>query len=162
MKVSWISFIAVVMIFSSCKIETCDELIPEIEFKELIVIDSIRATLIIGFKDCDGDIGLEPTDTLPPFDYNLFLEYYYLENGIWILRDLSDESQGFSPFYYRIAPIENKASSDILEGEIEVALNGYNLEQSTDRPDTIKFSIMLRDQALNNSNIVETPPLVVF
>ena len=47
-----------------------------IEFSKFEQFDDKTATLIVTFKDCNGDIGLNQADSIEPFQYNFFMEYF--------------------------------------------------------------------------------------
>ena len=125
---------------------------PKIEFINFLQMGQDSAKLIVSFTDGDGDIGLFDYDTLPPYDYNLFLDYYERNNGEWELFDLP------TPFYYRIPPLSDTDDGKALQGEIEVDLIFYYRPNG---PDTIKYDIKLRDRELNESNIISTGPIAV-
>lgn len=116
--------------------------------------------MIIHFQDCNGDVGLEDSDTLPPFNtesdyyYNLKLDYFEFQEGKWVrIADLEP------PFYYRIPNLTPKGKTKKLEGDIEVSLEPtYYLPFS--KFDTLMFSIQLFDRELNGSNIIETPQII--
>jgi hypothetical protein len=135
----------------SCKVEECDEVAPIIEFKSF-QNQGDTGILIVTFKDCDGDIGLTPSDTAYPYDFNYFVEYFELIDGEWVFLDLN------VPFNYRIPPLETGALSKIREGEIEVKmLPRYYIAGGKD---TFRYEIYLKDLALNVSNRVVTPMIV--
>ncbi len=131
---------------------------PKIAFKSLAQFGD-SASLVITFTDGDGDIGLDDTDLQPPFDtastyyYNLFLEYAELRNGEWVEPPL------LLPFYYRIPRITPAGQNKTLEGEIAVALKPWPI--NVPPYDTIRFSVMMVDRALNESNVVFSEPVVV-
>lgn len=111
--------------------------------------------LFIHYTDGDGNIGLTQGDTVAPYVgqyyYNCFLEYYELQNGQWELINLP------LPFYYRIPPLEEDGKD--IEGVIDVRLSSPFFSPS--QYDTIKFSVKIVDRDLNESNLVETGPIVV-
>ena len=112
--------------------------------------------MIIDFTDGDGDIGLNERDTLPPYNfnedpfnkyyYNLLLYYFEKNDSIWQEIELP------VPYFYRIPVITPRGQNKALNGEIEVAISlPFN------RPDSIRFEIILIDQALRESNRLQTP-----
>lgn len=125
---------------------------PIIKFKDFIP-EGDSAKLIFEFTDGDGDIGLRPQDTVPPFDANLFLKYYEQREGVFV------EIEPIIPFNYRIPDISRKGKIKTLEGEIMVRINYYYDFASP--YDTIKYSAYIVDRALNKSNVIETNPIVV-
>lgn len=131
---------------------------PRIEFKAFEQFGD-SASLVISFTDGDGDIGLDASDTQAPFDtastyyFNLFLEYYELRNGEWVQPPL------LLPYYYRVPRITPTGQNKALEGEIAVALKPWPI--NVPQFDTIRFSVMMVDRALNESNVVMTPNIKV-
>ena len=133
---------------------------PEISFENFEKAENNTAYLTVSFTDGDGNIGLEKGDTTGKFSpdsryhHNLFLEYYEKKNGDWVKRDLDP------PFYYRIPPLEPEGRSKALEGDIRVHIKPTYYDPTSPH-DTIKFSAQLADRDLNESNIVETDPIIV-
>lgn len=116
------------------------------------------ATLVINFTDGDGDIGLNPQDTLPPFDlssryyHNLFIRYYELQNGVWTYIPITNP-----PLSYRTPVVTPTGQNKSLDGTITVDLTLYYNPNSSF--DTIKLDVQLVDRALHESNIIETGTL---
>lgn len=112
--------------------------------------------MIIDFTDGDGDIGLDEGDTLPPYEYteepfnkyyyNLLLYYYEKNDSIW------EEVPLPVPYFYRIPVITPRGQNKALNGEIDV-----DISLPFNRPDSIRFEIVLIDQALRESNRLQTP-----
>lgn len=136
---------------------------PVIEFKEFKKIptdDGIdeKGVLVLTFTDGDGDIGLGQGDTLPPFDpnseyyYNFFTRYYEKQNGEFVEIELD------IPNYFRIPVLTPIGQNKTLEGDIEVELFINNPFSDYD---TIKFDAWIVDQALNESNVVETGEIII-
>ncbi len=133
---------------------------PRIEFEDFQEVNQNKALLTISFRDGDGNVGLAKGDTTGDFApgnryyNNLFLEYYEKRNGQWVKRDLDP------PFHYRVPPLDDENDDEeSLEGDIQVTLEPYYYDP-TSPYDTIKYSIQLADKALNESNVVETDPIV--
>ena len=118
------------------------------------------AKLTFTFTDGDGDIGLDPADTLAPYDpdayyhYNLYLDYYEKDdvNGWQRGRDLEGDSIVFA---YRLKPIVVKGKARGIKGTMDVTIVNFANPFSTES-DTIKYEIRLIDRALNESNVIET------
>lgn len=142
--------------FYSCKPEECENEVPEITFKEFIQFPDSSGTLKIDFIDCDGDIGLTDADTFPPYDKNLLLTYFEMVDGQWEEIDLGEFA-----FEYRIPPITPDGQSKVLEGEIAVDINPLYFDPFSPNSDTVKFEVVLRDQAKNESNKVSTGTIIV-
>jgi hypothetical protein len=82
---------------------------PEIEFKELIFSQGLASadSLIISlkFKDAEGDLGLDPTDILPPYNP---LEYVRdAIGGLIFYRNRPQNAPNFNPVDWEINPIIN-------------------------------------------------------
>jgi hypothetical protein len=141
----------------SCKLEQCDDPVPFVEFKDFIQSGD-SAEMILHFRDCDGDFGLEDVDGVPqaPYDYNLFMDYYYYKDTKWIKFQPADSFE--APFFYRVPEIENRSVSKTLEGEIHVQMYPYFIPPYDD---TIRYEIYIRDRALNESNRIVTPSIII-
>jgi len=156
-----ISTALVVSSLSKCRRPDCEDTRPSIEFKDFIQFQDSSGKLLIGFHDCDGNIGLDDGDTLPPYDlaggyyYNLKMEYYEMNNGTWEKILLS------IPFYYRIPLIEPDGNNKTLDGEIAVDISPWYFDPFSPNSDTVKFDITLIDRDLQISNTVSTSMLVI-
>lgn len=159
----WVLFIFMGMAFSSCTKHDVYPIEPAIEFYSFTKIPNNynvddKAILNMSFTDGDGDIGLEPWDTLPPYNYNgkyyynCFIDYYEKQHGQFVKVDLPVSNNSRIP----------KVSADLLErgirGNIEVELFINNILSPYD---TIKFSMYIYDRALHKSNIAETPEIII-
>ncbi len=51
-----------------------------------------RGVLKFSFTDGDGDIGLAQGDTIPPHDYNLYIDYFEKQNGEYVKIEFVDFS----------------------------------------------------------------------
>lgn len=106
------------------------------------------------FRDGDGDIGLDESDTLPPFDrsspffHNLWIDLYTVRNG-----------QAIDTFNFnaRIPNITPAGQVKSLEGEIQYEIPVDGLAEG----DTIRIGIQLVDRALNISPRAFSPDLIV-
>jgi len=117
-----------------------------------------KAILSVSFTDGDGDIGLEPWDTLPPYNYsspyhyNCYIDYFEKQNGQFVKVDLPVSNNSRIPM----------VNADLLDrgirGNIEIELFINNILSSYD---TVKFSMYIYDRALHKSNTVETPEIVI-
>jgi hypothetical protein len=122
------------------------------------------AMLAFDFTDGDGDIGLDPNDTVAPFNpdsyyhYNLHIEYFEKDDAEGWVQGTDIEGEPIV-FQYRIQPIEVKGEAKGLKGTIEVNMINYKNTFSSES-DTIRYSIKLIDKALNESNELESPEVV--
>jgi len=137
---------------------------PEIGFKSFeILTDSAKLT--ITFQDGDGDIGLNVSDTLPPYDtssiyhFNLFAQYWEKDDVLgWVQgTDIMGEP---IEFRYRTPIITPAGQNKALKGEIEMTLEPFYFNIGSSQSDTIKYKIMLVDRALNESNWVESEVVI--
>jgi len=116
-----------------------------------------RGVLTISFQDGDGDIGLNPWDLSPPYDtgsiyyYNYFIDVYSKRNGVFVKDSLN------IPLRYRIPDLTPDDPNKAIKGIIvdTIPLNPAPVY------DTIQFSMFIYDRALNKSNVVFTPEIVV-
>jgi hypothetical protein len=133
--------------------------IPSIKLDSFETNSNGSATLKLLFTDGDGDIGLNPGDTLAPFDinseyyYNLFVRYYELKNGVWTLIPINNP-----PLSYRTPVVTPTGQNKSLNGTLSVDLSLYFDPNSAF--DTIKLDVKLLDRALHESNIIELGPLI--
>jgi len=136
---------------------------PAIQFVSFTKIQNAtgvdnKGILKISFTDGDGDIGLTQGDTLPPFNigsqwyYNFFITYYERQHGILKKIDLPFTNNS------RIPPLSNSGSTKPIKGEIAIELYINNPLSSFD---TIAFEAGICDRALNVSNNILTPDIVV-
>ena len=141
--------------------------IPYIEFDNYELIkdpitrydDVVRLTFY--FQDGDGDIGLDDTiDTLPHFlqggeyHYNFIVDYYEKQNGIFVKPEMAMPDW----INKRIPRLSNKLPESI-EGTVSLNLD-FNKFSTTDY-DTIYYQFYIFDRALNKSNVIRTPEIVV-
>lgn len=132
---------------------------PVIEFKVLNTYGADSARLVLKFTDGDGNMGLEDSDTAPPFcttceyHHNLFCEYYEKQNGVWTHIPL-DPDLGQIPFWYRVPWLKPSGQNQSQQGEISIAMPFYYLTGTGF--DTARFEIYVVDRALNKSNTVVT------
>jgi len=157
--------------FSSCKKYEDYPPEPTIEFMDFILlrdeqgIDQ-RGVLRFSFADGDGNIGLLATDTLPPYDYNLFVTYFERQNGVFkeiflVTPNYINDSTivyDTATFNGRIPILMPAGKNKAISGEIEDTLFVNNPLSAFD---TIMFEVYIQDRKLNKSNTIQTPPIVV-
>jgi len=122
--------------------------------------------LRLAFTDGDGDFGLGPADTLYPYQkgneyyYNFFISYFEKQNGQFVKITLPPPYPGADTLSSnsRIPDLRDKAQGRALEGEIEMSLFTVNPFSAFD---TIRYEISICDRALNRSNTVITPEIVL-
>ena len=165
------------MVYSSCQNfeDFPDE--PRITYDNFLLETDVqsgittRGVLVINYTDGDGNIGLADWDTLPPFNYgskyyyNLIITYYEMHFGEWeetplVYWNNEDQQYDTLTFNARIPVLTPPSGNQAIKGFIQDTLFLYNpLSEKT--YDTIKFSVYIIDRLLNESNEVETPPIIV-
>lgn len=160
-KIYFIVFIFLLGI-CSCKRDCHFSEIPNLEFSKFEKISNStgidnQGYLKLNFTDGDGDIGLKSSDTLYPYGYNddyyynFFIDYYEKQNGVYVKIDLPLTNNS------RL-PVLSDNSPECLSGEISIKLSYNNI---LSQYDTICFKCYIVDRALNKSNIVTTPDIIV-
>lgn len=144
---------------------------PSIEYLDMTLlrdeqgIDQ-RGVLRFSFSDGDGNIGLYDSDTLPPYDYNLFVRYFEKQNGtfreIFLITEnyINDSTIEYdtASFNGRIPILTPAGKNKAISGEIEDTLFVNNPLSAFD---TIMFEVYIQDRDLNKSNTIQTPPIVI-
>lgn len=136
---------------------------PNVDYKDFIKIDNglgydDKGILVLSFTDGDGDLGLAESDTFPPYDpgsmyyYNFFISYFEKQNGEFIEIDLP------FPNNSRIPKLNSSRNERPLKGEIEIELYINNFASPYD---TIRFSAFIVDRALNHSDTITTPQIII-
>ncbi len=152
------------ILVGSCKQETSFPIVPALTFGSFKIFGHDSAICKVNFTDGDGDDGLDPFDTLPPYNLNsrynsdLFLVYFYYDvvTKTWLPRNLTPSKPTFDTlqFRYRIPNLSQNGQKQSLQGEIKVLLR-YPYA-----PDTLfRFKITFVDRALHQSNTVDTGPI---
>ncbi|HVA97882.1 MAG TPA: hypothetical protein VNG53_03225 [Bacteroidia bacterium] len=145
---------------------------PSIAFQSFTKYGTDSAAVVFTFKDGDGDIGLQSSDTTPPFNFDSGNNIYYYDCFLEYLYKTSDGS--YKPFYdasapnplfndtiyftYRVPNITPAGKVKVLSGQIQVMLHApYYFPGHT----SIEFNIYIYDRALHKSNVITTPPIPV-
>lgn len=193
LKYSMAGFL-MLLAFSSCRKEPVYDVVPEIEYRRVeqyhfavpqpgnpnrqVLRDSL--VLVIGFKDGDGNLGLNSTaesaDLQPPFNRGSIYEDNF--HTVMYVRAPDPSTGGFrfDPYPFPIPGFQfsgrfGRLSSDDrpepLEGEIKYTINEINsVEFPLLQPGTvIKFDIFIYDRTTpvpNRSNIVTTEEITLF
>ncbi|MEI6060343.1 MAG: hypothetical protein WCR72_06515 [Bacteroidota bacterium] len=135
---------------------------PHIEFgsfatsKDINGKDSLGA-VTISYTDGDGDIGLYSWDTVEPRKYNFYLKFLQYVNKQLVEVKPVDSSLTFNS---RIPILTPSGRNKNIKGNITMALQLYFARQLL-LTDTIAFEIYIKDRALNESNLVETPMFII-
>lgn len=137
--------------------------IPAIQFKDFVMYyDTLgrpdHGELTISFQDGNGDIGLSGSDTYPPFDslspyyYNFIIDYYEMRGGVFKKVNLA------FPLSARIPVLNPDNNGKPIKGTLvdkSVFLNPNPVY------DTVKYEVYIYDRALNKSNVISTPTLIL-
>ena len=161
-KLQFLIVIAIVLVLYSCKKKEQYPIEPHIEFLDFTQITKANGIDSAGifkfsFTDGDGDIGLNPEDTLAPYNaagqyyYNFFIKYYELQNGV-----LKEVPLAW-PNNSRIPNITPDGKNKSINGEIEMAIRTF----SSSSFDTIMFDAKIVDRALHESNTIQTNYIVL-
>ena len=180
-----LSFMAIA--FSSCREEPNYPDAPEIEFERVDVnytkefgITTANMTIVVGYQDGNGDLGLRPLVTTPgssdpdsqapfnagsPYQNNFIAELFIKKpvqgspgDSAFVKYQLPVEGFNFSGRFQRLT---NDERAEPLEGEIRYTLNSIT-DEFFNPGDIIKFQIYIYDRNLpvpNKSNIIETRPI---
>jgi len=114
-------------------------LITEVQLTKSVLQSGMDTfQVIIYFKDGDGDIGL-PTDSTV--------------NNLFLIDSRTDFQYAFT-----IPEIQENGNINDISGDLRI--NMFRLPGTTDT-DTISFEVYLFDNALNQSNVVTTPSILI-
>ena len=116
--------------------------------------------ITLDYTDGDGDIGLEASDSLPPFQfggpnfYNLFITVWEVDNGIQkpLLIPSSTDTINFND---RIKTLTPSGKNKAIYGSIELKLNAKPYFSLS--PDSMFYKIRISDRKLHRSNEIITP-----
>jgi hypothetical protein len=168
--------IMVVMGLYGCKKSETYSNVPLIEYKsgysvpdQNVFTDTLLG-VVFSYKDGDGDIGLNPEDTFPPYNsipdangketnpyyYNLNIEYLTLVDGEFkpvIIPNTTDTLR----FNSRLQNITPDGKYKAIRGDIDWRILPPSGPAYAGLSRTIKLRISIYDRALNKSNIAESP-----
>ena len=122
------------------------------------------------YTDGDGDLGLDDSDTLPPFGfhdahyYNMVIDYLKCVNGEFVKIPLLSPHVPTSPadtlvlydtvtFNARFKRLRDSEEPRAISGTMEYKLTVQNPFSPND---TVKFEIHILDRALHESNVIQT------
>lgn len=146
------------LLLSACDSSPVFDLTPEIEFvsisPDMISQDSVNGiTIIIKFKDGDGDLGAINTSDSPP---NLFVKD--------MRPEVADSNYIFEYTMPNLTPETRKPS---IQGTIEVTMDSPQLTKNFippfDGPDQEEalFEVYILDRAGNQSNTILTSAILL-
>jgi hypothetical protein len=168
----------VVCIGSGCKKGEIYPDIPSIEFKSYyFTSDPLDSStkyigIIFSYKDGDGDIGLNPEDTLPPYNSvigpnnvelnpyynNLRVDYLALKDGEFqpvIIPNTTDSVIKLA----RIQNITPDGKHKAIRGDIDYWGTEFVPFEGVSK--TIRLRIKIYDRALHQSNTIESPVITL-
>ena len=151
-------FIVLLTLFFACKKRESFSDIPYLEFRHYELKDSVDALgnitklceLHIYFTDGDGDIGLFESDTIAPYDYNLFVNYFEMH------KDSLQEINVDPPYHIRMPNLTPTGQNKSLKVDLK-----YDVDVTYRNSDSIKFELKLFDRALNESEWVSSPLIII-
>ena len=151
-------FIVLLTLFFTCKKREEFSEIPYLEFTKYEIKDSVDALgnitklceLHLYFTDGDGDIGLFDEDTIPPFEYNLFVNYFEMKN------DSLQQINVNPPYHIRMPNLIPTGQNKSLKVDVK-----YDVNVTYRNSDTIKFELKLFDRALNESEWVSSSLIIL-
>ena len=151
-------FIVLLTLFFACKKRESFSDIPYLEFSHYELKDSVDALgnitklceLHIYFTDGDGDIGLFESDTIAPYDYNLFVNYFEMH------KDSLQEINVDPPYHIRMPNLTPTGQNKSLKVDLK-----YDVNVTYRNSDSIKFELKLFDRALNESDWVSSPLIIL-
>ena len=123
-----------------------------------------QGVLSFSYTDGDGDLGLDVSDSLPPFNnnspyyYNLIIDYQKFENGEFHsvpLLSWNQETQSFDTvsFNARFKRLIASEEPKPISGDMDYTLFVQNPFSPND---TVRFGVKIIDRALHESNVVFT------
>ena len=151
-------FIVLLTLFFACKKREEFSEIPYLEFTKYEIKYSVDALgnitklceLHLYFTDGDGDIGLFDEDTIPPFEYNLFVNYFEMKN------DSLQQINVNPPYHIRMPNLMPTGQNKSLKVDVT-----YDVDITYRNSHTIKFELKLFDRALNESEWVSSSLIIL-
>lgn len=145
------------LIISSCVKQEKYSEIPEISLRPFVLIFdtgqyAVKGVLSFDFQDGNGDIGLNPGDTFPPFNrdgdyyYNLVIRYFEKQDSIYVEVVLDP------PFSARIPVLNPDYPGKAIKGFVSDTL----AMDPAPAFDTVRFEFFIYDRDLNKSNVLTT------
>lgn len=164
--------IALAAVLFSCNKEKNFSEVPFLRYEGFEQIKNAQGKDSIGilklyFTDGDGDLGLRPSDTLPPYNagslfyYNFIINYYEKRNGLF-------EKVVIAPPIPGADTISNNSRIPFLtpQGQNKALEGSLIMELFTNNPlstyDTVMYDAYIIDRALNKSNVVKSPELIIL
>jgi len=150
-----------IIIALGCKKENTTPQPPVITFLEARISTSSSASVVkFEFFDENGDLGLRQEENSGEQAFNLFVDYYEKENGIWILKspiitfNFTENKFDTTELHLRFPFIENEDGSS-LTGEAQIDLL-YDFTA-----DTFRYEIYIKDRSFKKSNTIVSTEIIV-
>lgn len=119
-------------------------------------LDSI-GFIKVRFTDGDGDLGLRESDvdgvfaSGEPYHFNLFIHYFEKRDGEYVEVELPGTQN------VRFGNLTPEGRDKTLEGEMDIGL----VASAATTVDTVRFEVFIVDRALNHSDTVVTPDILL-
>ena len=163
-----ITLVMLLILSNGCRKYDHYPIVPHIDFDYIRIypdslgIDQI-GVLKLSFTDGDGDLGLTAAQNTGVYQFNLFIKYFEKQKGVFkeiILTTPNPQTGKPDTLWFngRIPYLTPVGKSKAISGEITDTLFINNFVSPYD---TIKYQIYIQDRALNKSNVVETPEIVI-
>ena len=165
----------IVLLFCALAVCSCQKPVeypvePHIAYEGFTYLMNADSTFsgegIVSFSytDGDGDLGLDDSDTLPPFGfndahyYNMLIDYLKWEQGEFVKKPLlswnvQNQCYDTVSFNARFCRLRDSEEPKAISGKMEYQLTVQNPFSPND---TIKFEIHILDRALHESNVIQT------
>ncbi len=170
-KIYFILIMFLLIALGSCKKRESFSEIPALEYQSFIALYNSnlevydRGVITVNYTDGDGDIGLAQGDTFAPYNpdsryyYNFIITYFEMQNGVVTevpLLSYNPSTQDYDTVSLsaRIPMLTPEGRTKAIKGTIQDTIFIYNFNSDYD---TVRFSVVLVDRALHESNEVYTP-----
>ena len=168
-----IALLFLTMAMLSCQKSMEYPIEPHIKYERFTYLMNADSTFsgegVISFSytDGDGDLGLNDSDTLPPFGfhdahyYNMMIDYLKCVNGEFVKTPLlswnvQTQSYDTITFNARFKRLRDTEEPKAISGTMDYTMPVQNPFSPND---TIKFEIRILDRALHESNVIQTDPI---
>ena len=178
-KRTLITLCSLLLVVCACQKQVEYPIEPKITYQGFTYLMNPDSTFsgegIISFSytDGDGDLGLDDSDTLPPFGfhdtyyYNMVVDYLKSGNGVFVKTPLLSPHVPTSPddtlvlfdtvtFNARFKRLRDSEEPKAISGSMDYKLTVQNPFSPND---TVKFEIRILDRALHESNVIQTDPI---
>lgn len=113
----------------------------------------------INYSDDDGDLGLNPDDTLPPFHfkgaayYNLLVDYEIKEGNEWkkVINPSTLDTIRYHQRFPRLNPTTERKK---VAGTLDLRINATPYPGI--KPEWVRFRFKMTDRALHQSNSISS------